>query len=100
MIALAVFMGAAQALVFPSTVALVSTQIDRQHIGAGMGLMGTLQNAGKVIGPILGGILIDWFDFALTLQLMGLMLLFGAILVWFMAQFSGRMKRKKMAASV
>jgi MFS family permease len=82
MMILAGTFGAAQALVFPSTTALVSTKIDPQHLGAGMGLSGALDNAGKVMGPILGGILINQFDFALTLQLMGLMLLFSAGLVW------------------
>jgi MFS family permease len=82
MMALAGTFGAAQALVFPSTTALVSTQIDPRHLGAGMGLSGALDNAGKVVGPILGGLLIHRFDFALTLQWMGLMLLVSAALVW------------------
>ena len=56
LMALAVLIGAAQAFVFPSTVALVSTQISALHIGAGMGLIGTLKNAGKVVGP-------SWGDF-------------------------------------
>jgi MFS family permease len=87
MMILAGTFGAAQALVFPSTTALISTKIDPQHLGAGMGLSGALDNAGKAMGPILGGILINRFDFALTLQLMGLMLLFSAGLVWLWPQF-------------
>ena len=53
----------AQALIFPSTVALVSTRIDRGHLGAGMGLIGMLRNAGKIIGPILGGVLVSLVRF-------------------------------------
>ena len=75
---LAVLIGAAQALVFPATVALVSTQISALHIGAGMGIIGTLKNAGKVVGPILGGFLIHWLDFSPMLWSMGLLLLLGA----------------------
>ena len=75
---LAVLIGAAQALVFPATVALVSTQISVLHIGAGMGIIGTLKNAGKVVGPILGGFLIHWLDFSPMLWSMGLLLLLGA----------------------
>ncbi len=86
LMALAILIGTAQALVFPSTVALVSTQIDEQHIGAGMGLIGMLKNAGKVTGPILGGCLIHWLDFSLMFLFMGLLLLSGAGIVWYWAQ--------------
>ena len=86
LMALAILIGTAQALVFPSTVALVSTQIDEQHIGAGMGLIGMLKNAGKVAGPILGGCLIHWLDFSLMFLFMGLLLLSGAGMVWYWAQ--------------
>lgn len=74
---LAAFFGGAQALVFPSTTALIANQVDKQHLGAGMGLRGSLNNAAKVTGPILGGLLITQFDFAYTLQLLGLLLLFS-----------------------
>lgn len=99
LIALSALMGVAQALVFPSTVALVTTQINEQHLGTGMGLTGTLKNAGKVIGPILGGALIHWLDFGLTFKAMGGMLLLGALLVWYWWQIAHKPKREKMAAS-
>ena len=86
LIALAVLIGAAQALVFPSTVALISTQISELHIGAGMGLIGTLKNAGKVVGPILGGFLIHWLDFSPMFWAMGLLLLLGAGVVGYWGQ--------------
>jgi MFS family permease len=75
MMILAGIFGAAQALVFPSTTALVSNNVNPDHLGTGMGLTGALNNAAKVAGPVLGGILIAQFDFAETLQLLGLMLL-------------------------
>ena len=81
LMALAILIGAAQALIFPATVALVSTQISALHIGAGMGLIGTLKNAGKVVGPILGGFLIGWLDFSPMFWSMGLLLLLGAAVV-------------------
>ena len=86
LMALAVLIGAAQAFVFPSTVALVSTQISALHIGAGMGLIGTLKNAGKVAGPILGGFLIQWLDFSPMFWSMGLLLLLGAGIVGYWGQ--------------
>ena len=69
-----------------STVALVSTQISALHIGAGMGLIGTLKNAGKVVGPILGGFLIGWLDFSPMFWSMGLLLLLGAGVVGYWGQ--------------
>jgi predicted MFS family arabinose efflux permease len=46
-----------------------------------MGIIGTLYNAGKVIGPVLGGLLIARFDYAVTFDLLGGLLLLGAVLV-------------------
>ena len=85
---LAMIIGAGQAFVFPSTIALVSAQINSAHTGAGMGLIGALKNAGKVIGPVLGGILIDQLNFHQMFQLMGLLLLLGAGFVWYWGQRS------------
>jgi MFS family permease len=75
----AILIGVAQALVFPSTVALASTTIDEGNLGAGMGLVGTMKNAAKVAGPILGGALIFWFGLQVTLASMGTVLIAGAI---------------------
>ena len=100
LIGLSALMGAAQAFIFPSTVALVSAQINEKYLGTGMGLIGTLKNVGKVTGPILGGFLIEWLDFAWTFRLMGLMLVLGAGLVWYWAQTSRKPKQTGITASV
>jgi MFS family permease len=76
-----ILLGLAQALIFPSTTALVSARIDGRNLGAAMGIIGTLDNAGKVIGPVLGGLLIARFDYAVTFDLLGGLLLLGAVLV-------------------
>lgn len=90
----ALLTGIGQALIFPSTTALVSVQISGSNLGAGMGLRGTLRNAGKVSGPILGGILIQRFDYGGTFHVLGVMLLMGAALIWFGTQFSPRMRHR------
>ncbi len=95
---LAMVIGAGQALVFPSTIALVSSQINSTHTGAGMGFIGTLKNAGKVAGPVLGGILIDRFDFSLMFLLIGLLLLLGAGCVWYLGQRNMRHLTVRMSA--
>ena len=84
----AVLIGVAQGMVFPSTVALVSARVNVEHLGVGMGLVGSMKNAGKVAGPVLAGILIFWLDFALTFRLMAAMLLAGATLVWLSGRFT------------
>lgn len=81
-VALAILIGGSQALVFPSTVALAATQVDRHHLGAGMGLIGMLKNAGKVSGPVLGGFLVHWLDFVPMFWCLSLITLAGAGLVW------------------
>lgn len=47
-----------------------------------MGLLGTLDNAGKVVGPILAGVLIAQFDYVVMFRLMGGFLLAGSTAVW------------------
>ncbi len=79
--ALAILLGVGQALVFPSTTALVAVQIDASHVGAGMGLLGTLQNGGKVLGPVLGGLLVTSLGYEPMFALMGLALIFASVLL-------------------
>jgi len=81
--ALAILLGAGQALVFPSTTALVAVQIDTGHIGAGMGLLGALQNGGKVLGPVLGGLLVATLGYVPMFVLMGLALITASIVLMF-----------------
>lgn len=75
----ALLTGVAQALIFPATIALISKQIDSQNLGAGMGFLGMMQNLGKVIGPVLGGVLIAQLDFGTVLYGLALALLGGAL---------------------
>ena len=81
LLALAALLGAGQALVFPSTIALIAVQVDPHHLGAGMGLLGTMQNAGKVIGPVLAGLLLTRMSYGGMFQFMGGLLLVGALVV-------------------
>jgi MFS family permease len=82
LLALAVLIGLAQALIFPTTLALFGSRIPPQHLGAGMGLIGTMKNTGKVIGPVLGGLLVHWQDFSWMLWTMAGLLVLGAVGIW------------------
>lgn len=77
----ALLMGAAQALAFPSTVALVSTRVPEGNVGAGMGAVGAMKNAGKVVGPVIGGFLIAALDFEATFRVFGALLLVASVTI-------------------
>lgn len=79
---LSVLIGLSQALIIPSVVALASFQINGEHMGAAMGMIGMLKNAGKVAGPILAGVLMGWLNFELTVCVIGGMILTVTILTW------------------
>ena len=98
LVALAMVIGAGQAFVFPSTVALASARINSAYTGTGMGLIGMLKNAGKVAGPVLGGVLIDQLNFDQMFQSLGLLLLLGAGFVWYWGQRSLSHVAVKMSA--
>ena len=83
-------LGASQALVLPSTIALVSRTVGGANVATGMGLVGSLRNGGKVAGPTLVGGLIMWFGFTQSLQLMGWALMIGALCVFGGSYFSPR----------
>ena len=97
LLAPAVLIGVAQALVFPSTVALVSTQVHEDNLALGMGLVGTLKNAGKVAGPALAGVLVYSLGFTGTFQVMGVALLAGAAVIWLSAHYSRRPAARERA---
>jgi MFS family permease len=55
----AILFGIGQGLIFPSSVALLSKSARGNYLGAAMGFYGALRNFGKVIGPIIAGILLS-----------------------------------------
>ncbi len=69
--------GIAQALVFPATLSLVTRQIPAGNLGAAMGLVGMLQNLGKVLGPLAAGLLIGVTGFESLLWLLAALLATG-----------------------
>ena len=62
---LAVLMGSISAFIIPSALAwVVHHNPSSQALGTKMGLVGSLKNTGKIIGPVAVGALIQWFGFA------------------------------------
>ncbi|MBS1255678.1 MAG: putative multidrug resistance protein MdtD [Deltaproteobacteria bacterium] len=76
---LAIVFGLAQALIFPSTLALYAHSMDSSHTGAGAGLIGALKNSGKIAGPIIGGLIIHWHDYSWMLWSMAALLTLWSI---------------------
>ena len=72
--------GFAQALIFPATLGLVSRQIRAGNLGAAMGFVGMMQNLGKVLGPVAGGLLIGLTGFETLLWLLAALLTTGVML--------------------
>jgi len=79
LLAVAAAMGAAQALIFPATVALIAEQAPPGRVGAGIGLAGSLKNGGKVAGPLLGGLLITLTGYGGLYWLLAGALVVGAL---------------------
>ena len=84
----ALLIGAAQALVLPSAVALASSRVREEHLAFGMGLIGALRNAGKVSGPAMAGAIIAMLDFTMTFRLLGLVVLAVSTALWAGAVYS------------
>lgn len=75
-------LGVAQALVFPAAKALIADDISADNLGAGMGLLGALQNVGKVAGPVLGGVAIGALGYSGTLLALSGMLIASTLALW------------------
>ena len=78
----ALLTGLAQALIFPAAKALVSQSISPEHLGAGMGLIGMLQNFGKVAGPVLGGFAIAALGYSGALLGLSALLIAGIVVIY------------------
>jgi MFS family permease len=59
----AILAGAGQGLIAPNTIGLLSRQLHSDCLGTGLGVMGTLQNGSKVLGPVVAGLLVASLDY-------------------------------------
>ncbi len=74
--------GISQALIFSNNIALVAQRVSKAHLGFGLGLEGSLANAGKVIGPVLAGVMIEALDYAATFRWLSIGLIIFAVLLF------------------
>lgn len=78
----ACLLGVAQALVFPAAKALIADDISADNLGAGMGVLGALQNVGKVAGPVLGGFAIGALGYGGALLALSGLLIASTLALW------------------
>ena len=82
LLSIASAIGLAEAMVFPSTLAMVSLRFHREGVATGIAATGSLKNAGKVAGPVLAGLLLTIFDYDITFRAMGLFLALFALILF------------------
>ena len=78
----AVFLGVGQGLVLPSSVALLSRGSTENFVGATMGFYGALRNVGKVLGPILAGTLLVYFNYSTVFYIFAALMILFLILAY------------------
>ena len=57
-----VFMGVGASMIFSAGPALLADALPPKNIGKGMGLLNASISAGFIIGPVVGGMLLNWID--------------------------------------
>ena len=77
----AILFGIGQGLIFPSSVALLSKNAHGNYLGAAMGFYGALRNLGKVIGPIIAGILLSVFSYATVFNILAVIIIIALIVL-------------------
>lgn len=78
----AVLLGLAEALIIPASTSLLARQIDSANTGVGLGLLGSMQNGSKILGPILAGFLIALAGYEFAFRAMGILILVVAALLY------------------
>lgn len=66
LLSFSILIGIGESLILPSSLALVGTQVDPEHLGVSMGWIGTMNNGGKVLGPVIAGVMIQNWTFTTT----------------------------------
>ena len=89
----AILFGIGQGLIFPSSVALLSKSARGNYLGAAMGFYGALRNFGKVIGPIIAGMLLSLFSYATVFNILAGIIM-SALLVFVLLWYKEKKEEK------
>ena len=78
---IAIFIGAGQGFIFPTSVAILADEVKKNYRGTAMGVYGSLRNIGKVIGPVCAGFALANYDFSLVFMALASIIVVIAFLV-------------------
>lgn len=76
-------MGAALGVSLPTIIALYSQHLPNHNLGLGMGLLGTIRNLGKILGPVIGGMLLAFATYTTLFSVCAALILLLAITITF-----------------
>jgi len=85
LLALRIVQGALTGTV-PASIALISTTTPRERMGFSLGLMQTAVFSGSSIGPLLGGVVADFFGYRCSFYVTGSLLFIAGLLVLFLVE--------------
>ena len=78
---IAIFIGAGQGFIFPTSVAILADEVKKNYRGTAMGVYGSLRNIGKVIGPVCAGFALANYNFSLVFMALASIIVVIAFLV-------------------
>lgn len=90
LIMVSIFFGLAEAIVTTSTVAYVAEVASEKHLGASLGVFGTVADTGQALGPIIIGILLTY-----TSYFSGFMIISLFIILWTILYATVQIKEKE-----
>lgn len=91
LIAVAIFFGAAEAIVTTSTVAYVAEVASDKRLGASLGVFGTIADTGQAFGPIIIGILLTYISYFTSFMVISLF-----IILWTILYITVQIKERKV----
>ncbi len=93
--AVAIIIGAGQAAFGPAAIALVAESVAGEHRGAMFGVVGSLRNAGKIVGPVVAGVMITTMNAHIAFTILACIPL--SIAVWGILRLNGLGPRTSIA---
>ncbi|HTG69213.1 MAG TPA: MFS transporter [Candidatus Udaeobacter sp.] len=82
----------------PAAIALVATNTPKERSGYALGILHSGAVAGTMCGPLLGGLMADWFGFSAVFLYTGLSIFLAALIVIFFVKekFEKKNRKEKM----
>ena len=78
----------------PSSIALVGRAVSSEHIGAGMGVFGSLRKLGKIAGPVAVGGMLEIGTYSAVFDGLAALMVLGAFLLMFHMQVTELIERR------